>query len=438
MRAIDQIMNDADPAIRAPVVAVFATLDSNRDSITHACVALEAAGADPLVWDLSLRPHNMPGADVTADRLAQAGGSDWDSLSGSTRAEAGAVMVRGARILLEAEVDAGRIHGALGLGGANGTSMACGIMREMPLLFPKTMVSVVASTPAVQWYVGGSDIVMFPSVGDISVNRITDRIIDNAARSVSAMARSWMERGPHEGGPALVGVSSFGGTAGCVDRVEQRLKDAGREVILFHASGPGGRALERLAGAGELSGVVDVTTHELVDLVVGGVYSAGDQRLRAAGQAGLPQVVVPGALDHSNFWVGHVPEQFREREFFQFNEQNMLMRTNPQEYEALARLISERVNAATGPVALLIPTRGFSEHTPRQTFDLEGNPIGDWHQPEADARFVEVLGDLLDDAYVREFDMHINDPEFADICADTFLGMTDAEGSARSVDAQPR
>ncbi len=431
-------MNEADPAIQTPVVAVFGTLDSKSEPIGRVCNALVDAGAHPMVWDLSLRPHSVPGADVTADRLAQVGGSDWGSLAGLTRAKAGAVMIRGARILLEAEVGGGRLHGALGLGGANGTWMACGIMREMPLLFPKIMVSVVASTAAVQWYVGGSDIVMFPSVGDITVNRITDRIIDNAARSLSAMAQTWMGQGPQQTHTDLVGVSSFGGTSGCVDRVEQRLKNAGREVIMFHASGPGGRALERLAGTGELSGVVDVTTHELVDLVVGGVYSAGDQRLRAAGKAGLPQVIVPGALDHSNFWVGHVPERFKGREFFQFNEQNILMRTNSQEYEALARLFSERINAATGPVAVLIPTQGFSEHTSRQTFDLEGKPLGSWHQPEADARFVEVLGELLQENRLREFDMHINDREFADVCADTFLEMTEAEEPARSREEQSR
>lgn len=434
-----QSMIDADSTIQAPVVAVFGTLDSKSEAITRTCDALEGARVNPSVWDLSLRPHNISGADVTADRLAQVGGSDWGSLADLTRGEAGEVVTRGARVLLEAEIDAGRIHAAIGLGGANGTSMACGIMREMPLLFPKIMVSVVASTPAVQWYVGGTDIVMFPSVGDISANRITDRIIDNAARSASAMARTWMESGPHQGDRSLVGLSSFGGTAGCVDRVEQRLKDAGREVIQFHASGPGGRALEKLASTGELAGVVDITTHELADLVVGGVYSAGDQRLRSAGQAGLPQVIVPGALDHSNFWVGQVPKQFKDREFFQFNERNILMRTNMEEYEALARLISERINAAAGQVAVLIPTRGFSEHTSRQTFDLEGNPIGTWHQPEADASFVEILGDLLEEVYPRELDMHINDPEFADICADTYLAMTGTEEPARwPLDAQPR
>jgi uncharacterized protein (UPF0261 family) len=215
-------------------------------------------------------------------------------------------------------------------------------------------------------------------------------------------------------------VSSFGGTAGCVERVEQRLAAAGYEVILLHASGPGGRALERLARTGELSGVVDVTTHELVDLVVGGVYSAGDERLQGAGARGLPQVVVPGALDHANFWVGQVPEHFRGREFFQYNVHNILMRTNVEEYEQLAGLIAERLNRAGGPVAVLVPMRGFSEHTVRQTHDLAGNPLGPWHQPEADARFVEALRERLVQPALTTLDLHINDPAFADACVDAF------------------
>lgn len=406
-----------------PVVAVLGTLDTNSQAMQHACDTLRAAGVTGSVWDLSLRPHALPGADVGADLSARAGGSDWQSLAGLTRGEAAGVMVRGVQGLLADEVEAGHVQAALGLGGANGTSMACGIMREMPLLFPKVMVSAVASTAAVQWYVDGTDIVMFSSVGDISVNRITGHIIDNAARSAALLARVWMGRGTIEERPALVGISSFGGTAQCVDRVEQRLRDAGREVIQFHASGPGGRALERLAGAGELSGVVDVTTHELIDLVVDGVYSAGTQRLQAAGAAGLPQVVVPGATDHSNFYVDQVPERFVGREFFQFNERNILMRTTAEEYEALASLMAERINAAIGPVAVLVPTRGFSEHTSRQTFDLKGRPIGFWDQPEADARFVDVLRSLLAEDVLHVFDLHVNDPEFADICVDTFLEM---------------
>ncbi|MFP3915554.1 MAG: Tm-1-like ATP-binding domain-containing protein, partial [Actinomycetota bacterium] len=228
----------------------------------------------------------------------------------------------------------------------------------------------------------------------------------------------------------LVGVSSFGGTAGCVTRVTERLEEAGYEVILFHASGPGGRALERLARAGELAGVVDITTHELTDLVVGGVYSAGEERLCGAGARGIPQVVVPGALDHANFWVGQVPERFWGREFYRYNLQNLLMRTSAEEYETLAALVADRLNGARGPTAVLIPRRGFSEHTGRQTSDLEGNPVGSWHQPHADERFVEVLRARLENGEPVELDLHINDPEFADACADAFLEMAEAGRAA--------
>jgi uncharacterized protein (UPF0261 family) len=419
------------------VVAVLATLDSKGREVWSACAALRSAGARPWMLDLSLRPHGVAGADVTGDVVAEAGGSDWESLASMGRGEAGEVMVAGGRKLLGVEVDGGRVHAALGLGGANGTSLACGIMRELPLLFPKLMVSVVASTAAVQWYVGASDIVMFPSVGDLSLNRVMAGVIKNASVAAVAMARGWIEQPSGDARLPLVGVSSFGGTSGCVVRVEQRLEEAGYEVILFHASGPGGRALERLARTGELSGVIDVTTHELVDLVVGGVYSAGEERLRGAGESGIPQVVVPGALDHANFWVGQVPERFRERGFFRYNLQNILMRTNTEEYEALAGLIADRLNNARGPTAVLIPKRGFSEHTRRQTFDLEGDPIGSWHQPEADARFVEVLRARLEKGDLKEFDLHINDPEFADECADAFLEMLRAGTHAGSVGEAP-
>src|SRR5215467_13462775 len=179
---------------------------------------------------------------------------------------------------------------------------------------------------------------MYPSIGDVSLNRITRAVMENAANAVALAAANWVARREAKTVHApLVAVSSFGGTAACVDRVSQRLEDLGYEVILFHASGVGGKSLERLAAAGELAGVVDVTTHELTDLIVDGVYSAGATRLTGAGAAGLPQVIVPGAIDHANFWVGQTPERYRRREFFQYNAQNLLMRTNTEEFERLGR-----------------------------------------------------------------------------------------------------
>ncbi|MEX2548960.1 MAG: Tm-1-like ATP-binding domain-containing protein [Nitriliruptoraceae bacterium] len=409
----------------SPTVAILATLDSKSQETWRACAGVRSAGARPWVLDLSLRPHAVAGADVTAERVAEAGGSDLISVAALDRGEAAAVMVTGARQLVSDGVERGHLHAAMGLGGANGTWMACAIMRELPLLFPKLMVSAVAATPAAPWYIGASDIILVPSVGDLGVNRVTTAIIRNASVAAVAMARSRLEQPEEDAGsaPVLVGVSSFGGTAACVARVQEGLEAAGYEVILFHASGSGGRALERMALAGQLGGVIDVTTHELTDLVVGGVYSAGDDRLRGAATRGIPQVVVPGALDHANLWVGEVPERFRGREFVRYNQQNLLMRTDAGEYEAVATLMADRLEGASGPVAVLIPRHGFSEHTRRRTVDLDGEPVGVWQRPEVDARFGEVLGERLGDGVLREFDLHINDPEFADACVTTFLDL---------------
>ena len=218
----------------------------------------------------------------------------------------------GTKMLLEKFIN-GEIDGAIGLGGANGTNLVCSIMRSLPYLVPKVVVSAVAGTAAVQWYVAESDIAMYPSIGDVALNRITGSVMENAALAVAAAARNWVAKQgtPRPSNAPLVAVSSFGGTAGCVDRVSERLESLGYEVILFHASGVGGKSLERLAASGELAGVVDITTHELTDLIVDGVYSAGDARLTGAGAAGLPQVIVPGAIDHANLWAGQVPERYR-------------------------------------------------------------------------------------------------------------------------------
>lgn len=408
-------------------VAVLATLDSKGAEAQFVCNALTRAGVEPWLIDLSLRPHGAAGAHVTGGELAEAGGSSWDSLAELDRTRASEIMIAGGASLLRERFRAGAFNGVVGLGGANGTSMACSMMRALPPLVPKAMVSAVAATAAVQWYVAESDIVMFPSIGDFTLNRITRGVLENAANAVAAMAIARAVPGDQAAEePPLVGVSSFGGTAGCVDRVTERLVERGYEVIHFHASGPGGKALESLARQGELAGVIDVTTHELTDLLTDGVYSAGETRLTSASAAGLPQVVVPGAIDHSNFWVGMVPEKFADREFFQYNAQNLLMRTNAEECAALGRLFADRLNQSRGDFVVLIPTRGYSEHTKRQTHGLDGNDRGPWDQPDVDAAFASVLGQNLKKGRVEELDLHINDPAFADACVDAFVSLIQA------------
>lgn len=407
-----------------PGAAVLATMDSKGAEARFLAERLAGCGVKPLLFDLSCRPHEARGADVAGGEIAAASGGNWGELARMERSAASEVMTEGGRRILAEKFRQGEIRGAVGLGGANGTSMACGAMRVLPPLAPKVMVSAVAATAAVQWYVAESDIVMFPSIGDLSLNRITRGVMENAALALAGMMkREGMTEAGDRLAPRLVGVSSFGGTAGCVDQVEKRLTEAGCEVILFHASGPGGRALESLAGLGELAGVMDVTTHELADLLVDGAYSAGEGRLEAAGAAGLPQVVAPGALDHANFWTGRVPGKYRDRAFFQYNAENLLMRTNKEEFEALGVLMAEKLNRAKGPLCVLIPTRGYSEHTKRKTHDLDGRETGDWRWPEADAAFAASLGKNLQKGEIVSLDLHINDEAFADACADRMIAM---------------
>ena len=411
-----------------PAVAVLATLDTKGREARFIADVLARAGATSWTVDLSLRPHDVEGADVTGAAVAAAAGVTWQALSERSRQDAAAVVTEGAQTKLLERFRAGEIAGAIGLGGANGTNLVCSIMRALPYLVPKVVVSTVAGTAAAQWYVAESDIALYPSIGDIALNRITRSVMENAAFAVVAAARNWAAKRETRAAHALlVAVSSFGGTASCVDRVSERLQALGCEVIQFHASGVGGRSLERLAAAGELAGVVDVTTHELADLVADGVYSAGKARMTGAGAAGLPQVIVPGAIDHSNLWVGQVSERYRCREFFQYNAQNLLMRTNAAEFEKLGREFAGRINAARGPVRVLVPLEGFSEHTRRRAHDVQGNDKGPWKRPEDYRIFVDSLRSHLETVRVDELALHINDPAFADACVDAFMEIADKQ-----------
>jgi uncharacterized protein (UPF0261 family) len=403
-------------------VAVLATLDSKHAAARFVCAALTAAGATPWLIDLSLRPHEHDFADVSGGVVAESAGLAWAELGRLARADAAKAMVKGGTEIVRARFARGEIDGVLGVGGANGSTIACAIMRALPLSFPKVMVTPVAATAAVQWYVAESDIAMYPTIGDISLNRITRAAMENAAHALAEMARAWKRRDAAAPVP-LLGVSSFGNTQPAVDRITAGLEAEGFEVIHFHASGPGGRALESLAASGELAGVIDLTTSELTDLVTGGVYSAGETRLTAAGAAGLPQVVVPGCLDFTNWWVGQVPDKYRQREFYQYNVEILLMRTNAEEFATLGKLFGERLRAAKGPVRVLIPGGGMSQLVGRKTYDLAGNERGAWAQPATDRVFLETLRRYLPTGTIRELPHHINDTAFADACVAEMIEM---------------
>jgi uncharacterized protein (UPF0261 family) len=273
------------------------------------------------------------------------------------------------------------------------------------------MVSTLASGNTAQ-YVGVKDIVMFPSIVDVAgLNRISRQILTRAAGAICGMVESTP---PQEQDKPIIVASQFGNTTACVDHARKILEAAGYEVLVFHATGSGGRTMESLIESGMVAGVLDITTTEWADELVGGFLSAGPHRLEAAARSGVPAIVTPGCLDMVNFYGPEsVPAKFNGRTFYQHNPQVTLMRTNAEECAQLGKIIAEKLNASTGPVTLLLPLKAISViSAPGQKF----------HDPVADrALFTALKGNLRSDIEVIEMDCAINDPAFAEACAQSLL-----------------
>jgi uncharacterized protein (UPF0261 family) len=274
------------------------------------------------------------------------------------------------------------------------------------------MVSTVASGDTSP-YVGSHNITMMPSIVDVSgLNSISRQIFVHAAGAIVGMAKAEIEE-VHEEKP-LIAASMFGNTTRAVDQARHILEEQGYEVVVFHATGTGGRTMEMLIENGYFAGVLDMTTTELVDEVCGGVLSAGPTRLEAAALTGTPQVVVPGCLDMCNFWAPKtVPEKYKDRQFVKWSDNVTLMRTTPEENRELGRIFAEKVNKAVGPVAVVIPTKGFSE------VDSEEGPF--W-SPEANQAFIDALQEnIKPDIPVLLVDKNVNDQEFSEKTAEILL-----------------
>ncbi len=399
-------------------VLVIGTLDTKAKELIYLCRRIEGEGVRTLMMDISCKVDPAGDlADISCKTVAVASGSDFSEITRLDKMSAVRRMIDGAVKIsrkMAAEKDC---HGIIGLGGANGAEISCSVMRALPVGFPKLMVTCVASGN-VRPYVGTKDIMMLNSISDITLNRITRKIIDNAARAIAHMAKadtiSSTETTP------LVCISSFGLTQPCVERARTLLTEKGFEVIELHASGSGGMALEELVRAGEISGVLDLTTSELVDDLVEGMYSAGPRRLEAASESGIPQVISLGALDFGNFGPKEtVPQHFQHRHFFFYAPSITLMRTSVEENEILGRKIAEKANRSIGPVAVMIPLKGFSALDSaggRKRTAMDGSVAGDWYDAEANGALIRSLKHHLDVSTVEliEVDAHINDPEFAE------------------------
>jgi len=398
-----------------PTVVLVGTLDTKGKEYAFLRERVLVHDVDVVLVDAGIMGEPLASPDITREEVAAAAGADVHALAAAgDRGAAVAAMARGAGEIARRLHAEGRLDGVLGLGGSGNSAIISEAMRALPVGVPKLLVSTVASGDT-RPYVGATDIAMMYSVVDIAgVNRISAQIMTNAAGMIAGAVRSTV---PGLGAEKpLIGATMFGVTTPCVTTARERLEELGYEVLVFHATGTGGQSLEALARAGFLVGVLDVTTTELADELVGGVLSAGPDRLEAAGELGLPQVVSLGALDMVNFGPREsVPERFAGRNLYVHNPTITLMRTTPEECLELGRQIGRKLSAATGPVALYIPLQGVS------MIAVEGQVF---HDPEADEALLRGLHETLrPNVEVHELDTDVNDAAFATAMADRLHAM---------------
>lgn len=392
-------------------VVLVGTLDTKGTEYAYLRERVAATGCDVIMIDAGIMGEPLTEPDIGRVEVASAACSDVAQLvAAGDRGAAVTTMAQGATVVVQQLFAQGRLHGILGLGGSGGSVIATAAMRALPVGVPKLMVSTLASGDT-RPYVGAVDVTMMYSVVDIAgINRISERILSNAAAAIAGMAQAYATFEPVLGSKPLIAATMFGVTTPSVTVARQRLEELGYEVLVFHATGTGGRSMEALVEGGFIAGVLDITTTELADELVGGVLSAGPQRLEAAGRQGLPQVVSLGALDMVNFGAREtVPPKFADRNLYVHNATVTLMRTTAEETAELGRIIAQKLNAAVGPVALYIPTQGIS------AIAMEGGPF---HDPAADYALINALiAELKPHVEVHQYNLDINSPQFAEAMA---------------------
>ncbi|HZK48716.1 MAG TPA: Tm-1-like ATP-binding domain-containing protein [Thermoleophilia bacterium] len=450
-------------------VLLVTNLDTRGAEFAQVRDLVLAQGLDALIMDVSMETAPPFPGDITCEHVAEAGGLTIEAVREAYHAERKVstdCMIRGGGELARCLYDEGRIHGVLGAGGATATLIATSIMKRLPFGLPKVMASSVGSHPGyVGRYVGTKDIMMLNTVVDVmGTNHLLWQQLRNAAGAVCGAVKVY-ERPPGEGaaapragatepavaGPAvvdptaavvtttlaagsaarpIVGITSFGFAERCVERLIEVLRAAGFEPVPFHAQGQGDRAMDELIRDGMLAGVIDVVTRGVVEELLGGNCAAGLDRVLAAAEMGVPQVIAPSGLDMLS--VGGQADwrtRFSGRPYAVIDELRVEVRTSAEECRAAARIVAERLNRATAPFRFLVPTLGWS------SLDREGAPLWD---PAADAAFVAELRSCLDDpTLVVEVAANLYSTTFADACAEAFLevwggaGATENTGSRR-------
>ncbi len=393
-------------------IALIGTLDTKGDIYLFVKKAIEERGFNTLTIDVGILENPVFPPEIPRDRIAHVGGSSIKKLV--ERADRGygiQVMSRGLSRLVPKLYADGKFHGVLALGGGGGTSIATSGMRTLPLGVPKVMVSTVAGQDT-SGFIGVKDIVMIPSIVDVSgINRINREIFTRAVGAICGMVSSSVQKG--EDNP-VIAATMFGNTTKAVKTGSSILEKAGYEVVVFPCSGSSGKAMENLIESGFIDGVLDITTTELADELVGGVLTAGKSRLNAAAEYKIPQVVVPGCLDMVNFWSRNtIPPKFKDRLFYQHTQNITLMRTNIEENKTLGEIIAEKLNRSRGKACIYLPLKGLS------MIDAPGEPF--WW-PEADkALFDGIKANIRGNIPVIEMDCNINDTPFGTACAEKLI-----------------
>jgi uncharacterized protein (UPF0261 family) len=399
----------------AKTVVIIGTLDTKGQEFAFIKKLIEKEGLKTLVVDFGVMGEPAFKPDIQRDEVARAGEGNLATFaSGEHKDQAMQTMSTGLAAIVRRLYDEGKLHGIIGMGGTGGTSIATAAMRTLPVGVPKVMVSTIGGGD-VSAYAGTKDITFIPSIVDVAgINRISRQIFANAAGAIAGMAKTEVAKDVSE--KPLVVASMFGNTTTCVDHARGFLEKAGYEVLVFHATGTGGKTMESLIADGYIAASMDITTTELADYACGGVLSAGPERGMAASRAGIPAVIVPGCVDMANFWgIDTVPEKYQGRNLYQWNPNVTLLRTNVEENIRMGEMIAAAANAATAPVAVLLPLKGVS------MLDSEGNQFWD---PAADrACFDAIKKNLKPSIRVIEMENNINDPAFSEKVALTLLDM---------------
>lgn len=396
-------------------VVIVGALDTKGQEFAFVKELMKKEGLNTLTVDFGVMGEPAFAPDISRKEVASAGGGDLAYLaSGEHKDVAMQVMADGLAKVVRKLYDDGKLDGIIGMGGSGGTSIATTAMRTLPVGVPKLMLSTVGGGD-VSVYAGTKDITFMPSIVDVAgFNSISRAIYTNAAGAIAGMVK--VERPPAVDEKPLVVASMFGNTTKSVDHARGILEEKGYEVLVFHATGSGGKAMESLVTDGYIVASLDITTTELADEVCGGVFSAGPERCQAASKANIPAVLVPGCVDMANFWgIETIPEKYKGRNLYQWNPNVTLMRTNIEENIRMGEMLAAAANLSKAPVAFLLPLKGVS---------MLDSPGGQFWDPEADrACFDAIKKNVKPGILVTELDLNINDPEFSQAVADTLLGM---------------